>query len=112
MAAQNINPLYFSVVAFFIVFATLFVLVVIISLIKRLDKSWEDREAAHKERALIMPQNIDNTTLVLISAAIGAYFQGRARIKRVRVLPRTAKQGGSWAFQARTTLQGSHNTKR
>lgn len=112
MTAQNINPLYFSVIGFLIVFATLLILVLIVSFIKWLDKSWENREAAHKERALNMPQNIDNTTLILISAAIGAYFQGRAYIKRVRVLPHTAKQGGSWAFQARTMLQGSHNTKR
>lgn len=112
MAAQQINPLYFSIIGFFIVLGTLFVLVSIVTFMKWLDGQWEHREASHKEKALQMPQNIDNTTLVLISAAIGAYFQGRARIRRVRVLPKTAKQGGSWAFQARTSLQGSHNTKR
>lgn len=112
MAAQEFNPFYFSVIGFLIVFCTLFSLVLIVAFIKWLDGRWELREAKHKEQALKMPQNIDNTTLVLISAALGVYFQGRARIKRVRVLPHNAKQGGSWAFQARTVLQGSHSTKK
>lgn len=113
MAAQGFNPFYFSIIGFLIVFFTLLSLVFIVAFIKWLDGRWEQREGKHKEQALNMPQNIDNTTLVLISAALGVYFQGRARIKRVRVLPRSAKQGGSWAFQARTILQGSHGgTKR
>lgn len=112
MTAQNINPLYFSLIGFLIVFMTLFALVLLVAFIKWLDGRWEEREAMGRERALHMQQDIDNVTLVLISAAIGAYFQGRAHIKRVRVLPHTAKQGGSWAFQARTILQGSHNMKK
>ena len=38
-------------------------------------------------------QNIDNTTLVLISAAVAAYTHNKARVRRVRVLPSKAKQG-------------------
>lgn len=112
MTAQQFDPVYFSLIGFLIVFITLFALVLMVSFIKWIDKRWEERETMQKEAALNKPQNIDNTTLILISAAIGAYFQGRARIRRVRVLPHMAKQGGSWAFQARANLQGSHFLKK
>ena len=56
-------------------------------------------------------QNIDNTTLVLISAAVAAYTHNKARIRRIRVLPSKAKQGGNWAMQARSALQSSHSGK-
>ena len=57
-------------------------------------------------------QNIDNTTLVLISAAVAAYTHNKARVRRVRVLPAKAKQGGNWAMQARSALQSSHVGKK
>ena len=56
-------------------------------------------------------QNIDNTTLVLISAAVAAYTHNKAKVRRVRVLPAKAKQGGNWAMQVRSALQSSHSKK-
>ena len=60
---------------------------------------------------MIIDQNIDNTTLVLISAAVAAYTHNKAKVRRVRVLPTKAKQGGNWAMQVRSALQSSHSKK-
>ena len=49
---------------------------------------------------------------VLISAAVAAYTHNKARVRRVRVLPSKAKQGGNWAMQARSALQSSHSGKK
>lgn len=100
--------LYMSAVGFAIVFSVLLLLACIVSIIKRLDDYWQDKEEKEKEKAFSKMQTIDNTTLVLISAAVATYFKGRMRVRRVRVLPDIARSGGSWASQTRTVLQGSH----
>lgn len=92
-----------------VVFAVLIVMIIFINIFKKLDYMWEHRENSEKEERLLKEQNIDDLTLVLISSAVAAYTHNRAKIRRVRVLPSTAKQGGNWAMQARSVLQTSHS---
>ena len=101
-----------TIVGIFITFAVLFLLVILLNLLKWVDSKWEIREQKQEQAAFAKDQNIDDLSLVLISASIAAYFKGRAVIKRVRVLPSSAKRGGSWATQTRTVLQSSHITKK
>lgn len=101
-----------TIVGIFITFTALFILVIIVNFLKWLDHKWEEREHHEEKEAYSKHQNVDDTTLVLISAAIATYFKGRAVIKRVRVLPNSARRGGTWATQARTVLQSSHVTKK
>ncbi len=112
MSEAFLSSVTISFVGVFIVFATLFILVLFVSFIKWADGKWEERELLEKENALMKQQTIDDTTLVLVSAAIATYFKGRAVIRRVRVLPKSPKQGGLWATQARSVLQSSHITKK
>lgn len=112
MSESLLSSLGMSFVGVFIVFSTLFILVLLVSFIKWADGKWEERELMEKENALMKQQTIDDTTLVLISAAIATYFKGRAVIRRVRVLPKAPKRGGLWATQARAVLQSSHITKK
>ena len=106
------QSLMITVVGLIITFGVLYMLVLFVSAIKWADNKWEHREEHEKEEALTSQQNIDNTTIVLISAAVATYFKGRAVIKRLRVLPSSPKRGGNWANQARTVLQSSHVTKK
>lgn len=104
-----------------VVFAVLVIMIIFIDLFKSLEplldkagalfakKGSKDESAAQDSQK---EQNIDNTTLVLISAAVAAYTHNKARIRRVRVLPAKAKQGGNWAMQARSALQASHGGKK
>lgn len=101
-----------TVVGIFITFSVLLLLACIIFFIKWLDHKWEEREHKEEKIAFAKDPNVDDLTLVLISAAIATYYKGRAYVKRVRVLPSTAKRGGSWASQTRTVLQSSHITKK
>ena len=106
------QSLMITLVGIIITFGVLYILLLLISGIKWADHKWEEREKHEKEKALSNPQTVDDTTLVLISAAVATYFKGRAVIRRVRVLPKTPKRGGSWATQARIVLQSSHVTKK
>ncbi|MBQ3034063.1 MAG: OadG family protein [Deferribacterales bacterium] len=106
------QSLMITLVGIVITFGVLYLLVLFISAIKWADHKWEEREEGEKEKALSDQQTMDNTTLVLISAAVATYFKGRAVIRRVRVLPKNPKRGGNWATQARTVLQSSHVTKK
>ncbi|MDE7169347.1 MAG: OadG family protein [Mucispirillum sp.] len=95
-----------------VVFAVLLIIIVFINIIKKLDYMWEHREHEEKLEKLDKQQNIDDTTLILISAAVAAYTHNQGNIRRIRVLPSKAKQGGSWAMQARSALQSSHTGRK
>ena len=105
-----------------VVFAVLIIMIIFINVIKALEPAIEKvlktvRGASGTKGAddishdSVNDQNIDNTTLVLISAAFAAYTHNKAKIRRIRVLPAKAKQGGNWAMQARSALQSSHSKK-
>ena len=101
-----------------VVFAVLIIMILFIDLFKKVEplldragaffsKNKGEAAAQNSQEA----QNIDNTTLVLISAAVAAYTHNKARVRRIRVLPAKAKQGGNWAMQVRSALQSSHSRK-
>ena len=103
-----------------VVFAVLVIMIIFIRLFKALEPMLDkagalfakkDSNGEIVEQNSQDAQNIDNTTLVLISAAVAAYTHNKARIRRVRVLPSKPKQGGNWAMQARSALQSSHSGK-
>lgn len=116
MSETLLTSLTITVVGVFIVFTVLFILVFFVSFLKRIDEKWDERknQKENNSHALMEePAAADNSRdLVLISAAVAAYFKGRAIIRRVRVLPNVPRQGGLWALQARTVLQSSHVTKK
>lgn len=105
-----------------VVFAVLAIMIIFINIIKAAEPAIEKflksvrgtlgtKGADDISHDSLNDQNIDNTTLVLISAAVAAYTHNKAKVRRVRVLPAKAKQGGNWAMQARSALQSSHSKK-
>lgn len=105
-----------------VVFAVLAIMIIFINIIKAAEPVIEKflksvrgtlgtKGADDISHDSLNDQNIDNTTLVLISAAVAAYTHNKAKVRRVRVLPAKAKQGGNWAMQVRSALQSSHSKK-
>ncbi len=105
-----------------VVFAVLVIMIIFINIFKKVEHSLDKASALFTKKAnsednsteqdKTKEQNIDNTTLILISAAVAAYTHNKASIRRIRVLPTKAKQGGNWAMQARSALQSSHSGKK
>ncbi len=102
----------FSVIGILIVFVALAIIVMVISLVRRLDAKWEDREAAQKKAAGEKEQNIDSLTLVLITAAVATMLQGRYFIRSVKKLLPVDAMSGPWSSQGRAILHGSHVHRR
>nr|MBN2276615.1 OadG family protein [candidate division Zixibacteria bacterium] len=98
----------FAVIGITIVFVSLALIAVAISLIRRLDDRWQKGEEKSKRDAVSKPQNIDTITLVLISAAVGTMFQGRYHIRSVRRLMPYGGAKSPWSVQGRAILHGSH----
>ncbi len=109
-----------------VVFAVLVIMIIFINLFKtfepKIEELLENLFKSKKAPALALDstpasktsqeaQNIDNTTLVLISAAVATYTHQKAKIRRIRVLPDKPKKGGNWAMQMRNVIQ-SHNSKK
>ena len=103
----------FSLLGIAIVFAVLATLVLILGLLRRLDDRWQAAERAEAATpAARDEQTIDDTTLVLIAAAVATVVGGRGHIRSVRrVLPSDAPSS-VWSVQGRATLQGSHVIQR
>lgn len=102
------SALEFSLVALLIVFAALTLISVVVSLIRRLDDRWQQREKAEEAEALEREPSIDTTTLLLIAAAAATMIEGRFYIKKVqRLLPRETFHG-PWSMTGRAILHGSH----
>ena len=100
-----------TVIGLVIVFGVLAIISLAVYLVKELDDKWQAHEAHLKELALDKPQNIDDITLVLISAAVATYVGGRFIIRKVRVLPRNVHRT-PWSSQGRAVLLGSHTVTR
>ena len=102
----------FSIIGILIVFGSLALIAFSVSVIRRADDNWQKREENKKQAASEKEPTIDNTTLVLISAAVATMFQGRAYIRKVRrLLPRDAASS-PWSSQGRSVLHGSHISRR
>ncbi len=91
-----------------IVFVVLAVISFIIGLIRRIDDHWQKREVMESEAALTKTPNIDDITLILISAAVATILQGRHRIHRIRRVEPGDSTRSPWSIQGRTILLGSH----
>lgn len=101
-----------SVIGFSIVFGVLLFLVIGVMIMNWLDNKVSSHALSKNKEEESKMQTVDDTTLVIISAAVATYFGGRARVNRIRVLPNKAKSGGTWAVHGRMALQGSHTAKK
>ena len=109
MSAELLEGLTIAAVGLVSVFVVLTAITLIVGRMRWLDGVLEARAA---QRALVSSpeppkQNIDDITLVLISAAVATVLQGRYHIRAIRRLPRQPGKG-SWSQQGRAELQGSH----
>ena len=98
----------FAAVGIAIVFASLAVIVGAVSLIRRADSQWQSREDKHRQAAVEREPTVDTTTLILITAAVGAMITGRFHIRKVRRLRPADMSRGPWSVQGRAILHGSH----
>ncbi len=98
----------FTMIGMLIVFAALAIIVGAISLIRKADSSWQEREDRQYQQALEKDQTIDNITLILIAATAATMIKGRFYIRSVRRLMPVGSPGGSWSLQGRAVLHGSH----
>jgi sodium pump decarboxylase gamma subunit len=99
----------FSIIGMGIVFVVLITVALIVAAIRRLDRGWKTREQKHEETALAVAPSIDDTTLVLISAAVATLLTGRHRIRSVRRVQPGAHGSSPWSVQGRIFLHGSHS---
>ncbi len=103
-----IQALILSATGILVVFFVLITIAILVHLLGRLDAGWISREAQESEHALEKQPTIDNTTLVLISAAVATVLQGRGRIRRIRHLGHNMGDASNWSVQGRLQVQGSH----
>lgn len=96
-----------------VVFASLTLISLAISLMRWLDEKAKPQKVPSVADSA-KNQNIDNLTLVLISAACATMIQGRFRIRNVRRMVSRDASGSGWSAQGRSVLMGSHtpNVKR
>lgn len=91
-----------------IVFLVQMAIAVVVGILKRLDARWQAHEASRDAAALERQQTLDDTTLVLVSAAVATMIAGRSRIRSVRRLLPADAPSSPWSAQGRAVLQGSH----
>lgn len=97
-----------SIAGIIVVFVILTLISGMVAMIRLLDRDWNQRETKQKAEALEKPQDIDDLTLVLISAAVATLIKGRHRIRNVsRVTP--SSDSSPWSMQGRSVLLGSHS---
>ena len=101
-----------TIVGILIVFGVLALIATVVAILKRLDDRWQDHEARQEAAAVEKDPTIDNTTLVLISAAAAVAVGGRFRVRRIRRLVSPRQKRTPWSAQGRLILQGSHAVKR
>ncbi len=107
MEGTMILSLKLTIAGLSIVFVALIVISTVVAIIRAVDSRWEDREEKQDRAALGKTQTIDETTLVLISAAVATYLTGRHRIRGIRMIQSETK-ASPWSMQGRLVLTGSH----
>jgi Na+-transporting methylmalonyl-CoA/oxaloacetate decarboxylase gamma subunit len=100
-----------ALVGILIVFGVLSLIALVVALLKKLDDRWQDHEVRQAEAAVHKDPTIDNTTLVLISAAAAVAVGGRFRVRRIRRLLSPGQKRTPWSAQGRLILQGSHGVR-
>ncbi len=101
-----------AIAGILIVFGVLATISAVVALLKKLDGRWQDHERRVDEAAVSKEPTIDNTTLVLISAAVATVVQGRFRVRRIHRLLSPKRKRTPWSAQGRLILQGSHTVRR
>ena len=101
-----------ALVGILIVFGVLSLIALVVALLKKLDDRWQDHENRQATEALSRTPTIDDTTLILISAAAAVAVGGRFRVRRIRRLLSPRQKRTPWSAQGRLILQGSHAVKR
>lgn len=94
------------------VFGVLALIALVVSVFRRLDDHWQEREGRADREAVDREPTIDDTTLVLIAAAAATAVAGRFRVRRIRRLLSPQAQRTPWSAQGRLILQGSHTPRR
>jgi Na+-transporting methylmalonyl-CoA/oxaloacetate decarboxylase gamma subunit len=101
-----------AIAGILIVFTVLALISLVVSLLRRLDGRWQDHERRVEANAVFREPTIDDTTLVLITAAAATVIQGRFRVRRIHRLLSPKRKRTPWSAQGRLTLQGSHAVRR
>ncbi|RLB92532.1 MAG: hypothetical protein DRH76_11170 [Deltaproteobacteria bacterium] len=101
-----------AVAGILIVFGVLAMISGVVALIKKLDGRWQDHERRVDAAAVTREQTIDNTTLLLITAAAATVVHGRFRVRRIHRLLSPKRKRTPWSAHGRLTLQGSHAVRR
>ncbi|MFO7769151.1 MAG: OadG family protein [bacterium] len=103
-----VNGLVLSAAGIVMVFGVLALISLAVKTMSRLDErrlaKASEKEAGPAESS----PTIDNTTLVLITAAVATMIEGRFRIRSVRRLLPAENPHSPWATQGRSVLLGSH----
>jgi Na+-transporting methylmalonyl-CoA/oxaloacetate decarboxylase gamma subunit len=97
-----------TLVGLVIVFAVLALIAGVVSLVRRLDERWQQKERAVEASRNTRPATIDATTLVILSAAVAALVGGRFQFRSIRRVGSALGEGSSWSQQGRAVLMGSH----
>jgi Na+-transporting methylmalonyl-CoA/oxaloacetate decarboxylase gamma subunit len=105
---SSLQVIYTTIIGFSVVFAVLTLIALVISQIRRFDEKWQHKEENEAEQATSKEQNIDYTTLILISAAVATIVNGKFRIRRIsRVLSGNVHRT-PWSSHGRAALHNSH----
>ncbi len=99
-----------AAVGFVIVFTVLGLIASVVALIGRLDAGWSAQESVRDRAATDKAPTIDDTTLVLISAAVATLLQGRGRVRRIRRLQRGLSES-AWSRQGLSIHHQSHRPR-
>lgn len=95
-----------------IVFSVLALIAAVVAVFKRLDDHWQAQEVQAEQRALTKEPTIDETTLLLISAAVATVVGGRFRVRKIHRLLSPRQKRTPWSARGRLRLQGSHTIVR
>ena len=112
MGGLNTEMVELALAGIAIVFLVLALISLVVALFKRLDDRWLAAEERSREAAVTKEPTIDETTLLLISAACATVVGGRFRVRRIRRLLSPRQKRTPWSAQGRLTLQGSHVVER
>lgn len=103
-----VDALSLALVGLVIVFGVLTLTALLVWLVGQVDARWQANEALVVQQRLERDATIDDTTAVLIAAAVVATLGVRARVRSVRRLISPDARTNTWSSHGRATLLGSH----
>jgi Na+-transporting methylmalonyl-CoA/oxaloacetate decarboxylase gamma subunit len=108
MSEELIYSLRFAVIGIAIVFSALAIIAVTVYFVSRIEKYVAGMSKVPAADQTEPRGTIDNTTVVLISAAVATMIRGRYHIKRIRRLFPGDRPSSPWSVQGLAILHGSH----